>query len=105
MTVMFTQMPREDVISYLGSAWPAQPGATVEPVAFLTETAHGGVSVQTNGPGVTWWVVDGVIVPQDAGPLPELDGDTVVTLPPEEPQTPPYTPVPTSPAPFTADTQ
>ncbi|MFF9205143.1 hypothetical protein ACF1AE_25645 [Streptomyces sp. NPDC014986] len=96
MTVMFTQMPREDVVSYLANAWPAPPGSTIERVAFLSEAAHGGVSVQSGSrPGTTWWVVDGVIVPQDAGPLPELEGDELITLPSEEPETPPITPTPT----------
>ncbi|MFC9465206.1 hypothetical protein [Streptomyces coelicoflavus] len=101
MTVMFTQMPREDVVTYLGRSWPAAPGTTIERVAFLSETACGGVAVQTSGPGLTWWVVDGVIVPQDAGPLPELEGDELITLPNEEPTQPPMT----DPAPFGAEPQ
>lgn len=103
MTVMFTEMPREDVIGYLGPEYPPAAGATVERVRFLSETAAGGVSVQTSGPGTTWWVVDGVIVPQVAGPLPELEGDELITLPPlNEPESPPWT-FPT-PAPLTGDT-
>jgi hypothetical protein len=94
---MFTQMPREAVISYLGGRWPARPGSTIERVAFLSETAAGGVSVQEGSrPGTTWWVVDGWIVPQDAGPLPQLEGDEMRTLPEEEPEQPPYTPGPYS---------
>lgn len=90
MTVMFTQMPREDVISYLGRAWPAPPGSTVERVSFLSEVAHGALSVQVGSrPGTSWWVVDGVMVPQDAGPLPELEGDQMITLPADDPGTPP----------------
>ncbi|MFJ8144686.1 hypothetical protein ACIQ6R_06375 [Streptomyces sp. NPDC096048] len=106
MTVMFTEMPREDVVTYLGSAWPAAAGSTIERVAFLSEGAHGGVSVQTDGPGITWFVVDGVIVPQDAGPLPELEGDELVTLPAAvEPEQPPMTDhVPDPSASFGADT-
>ncbi|MFF8447874.1 hypothetical protein ACF06Q_09255 [Streptomyces leeuwenhoekii] len=102
MTVMYTQMPREDVVSYLGRAWPPQPGTTVERVRFLSDVAAGGVSVQVSGPGRTWWVVDGLIVPQDAGPLPELEGDELITLPPaEEPEAPPMTDATTD----TVDTQ
>ncbi|MCI3153228.1 hypothetical protein ELQ39_15955 [Streptomyces sp. GB4-14] len=90
MTVMFTEMPREDVITYLGRAWPAPPGATVERVRFLSEHAHGGVSVQSGSqPGMTWWVVDGLIVPQDAGPVPRLEGDEVYDLPPDDSPTEP----------------
>jgi len=90
MTVMFVQMPREDVISYLGPAWPAKPGATVERVAFLSETAHGAVSVQEGSrPGITWFAVDGVLIPQDAGPLPQLEGDEMRVIPDEQPEEPP----------------
>ncbi|MFE0329072.1 hypothetical protein ACFW08_20265 [Streptomyces sp. NPDC058960] len=82
MTVTFVQMPRADVVSYLGTSYPPQPGATVEHVAFLSDVAHGALSVQSGGqPGTTWWVVDGVIGPQDAGPLPQLDGDELETVP------------------------
>ena len=90
MTVTFTQMTREDIVSYLGTSLPAQPGAVVEHVAFLTDLAHGALAVQTgNQPGTTWWVVDGRIVPQDAGPIPELDGDLLETVPESQPETPP----------------
>lgn len=102
MTVMFTQMPREDVVTYLDRSYPPAAGSTVERVRFLSETACGGVAVQTSGPGTTWWVVDGVIVPQDAGPLPELEGDELITLPNEEPTQPPMTDF--DPAPLSADT-
>ncbi|GGS82011.1 hypothetical protein [Streptomyces griseoviridis] len=99
--IMFTLMPREDVISYLNGSWPAKAGATIERVAFLSETAAGGVSVQSGSePGITWWVVDGVIIPQDAGPLPELEGDELITLPPEEPSTPPVGTYPPDNPPF-----
>jgi len=90
VTVTFIQMPREEVIGYLGPAWPARPGSTVERVAFLSETAHGAVSVQEGSrPGTTWWAVDGVLVPQDAGPLPQLEGDEMRTIPAEQPEAPP----------------
>lgn len=105
MTVMFTEMPREDVVSYLGRSYPPAAGSTVERVRFLSETAAGGVSVQSGSqPGTTWWVVDGVIVPQDAGPLPELEGDELITLPPEEPETPPTTPETSTASTFSSDT-
>lgn len=90
MTVMFTQMPREDVISYLGASWPAQPGTTVEHVEFLSDAADGALSIQNGSqPGTTWWVVDGLIVPQDAGPLPQLEGDELATVPDTQSDTPP----------------
>jgi hypothetical protein len=90
VTVTFTQMSREDVVSYLGAAWPAPPGATVERVAFLSDLGHGALSVQTGSrPGTTWWVVDGLLVPQDAGPLPELEGDELETVPETQPEQPP----------------
>ncbi|MEU6229985.1 hypothetical protein [Streptomyces sp. NPDC047042] len=96
MTITFTVMPRADAVSYLSSRWPAQPGATVEHVAFLSGLAHGALSVQSGSqPGTTWWVVDGLIVPQDAGPLPELDGDVLETLPPDDPESPPNSLLPT----------
>ncbi|WP_435252226.1 hypothetical protein [Streptomyces tendae] len=103
MTVTFTEMPREDVVMYLGRAYPPAAGSTTERVRFLSETACGGVGVQTSGPGTTWWVVDGVIVPQDAGPLPELEGDELITLPVDEPTSPPMTDP--NPAPNGADIQ
>jgi hypothetical protein len=103
MTVMFTEMPRADVITYLGPAYPPAPASTVERVRFLSDVASGGVSVQSGSrPGTTWWVVDGVIVPQDAGPLPQLEGDEVYELPPTvEPEAPPIT----DPSTYTADIQ
>ncbi|WIC88820.1 hypothetical protein SEA_ONIONKNIGHT_13 [Streptomyces phage OnionKnight] len=108
--ITFTEMPREDIVTYLGQAYPPAPGTTVERVRFLSELASGGVGVQTSGPGTTWWVVDGVIVPQDAGPLPELEGDELITLPPEETTPPPYTdptpaPGPVPGGPYSVDTQ
>lgn len=97
MTVTFVPMPRADVISYLGPAWPAKPGATIERVRWLSAEGHGAVAVQQGSqPGVVWWAVDGVLVPQDAGPLPQLEGDEMVTLPPDEPTAPPIT-YPTNP--------
>ncbi|MEU9597150.1 hypothetical protein AB0E06_10095 [Streptomyces sp. NPDC048109] len=101
MTVTFTEMPRADVVMYLDRSYPPAPGSTIERVKFLSETACGGVGVQTSGPGLMWWVVDGVIVPQDVGPLPELEGDELITLPVDEPTSPPMT----DSAPFSADIQ
>jgi len=91
--VTFIPLPRADVISYLGRSWPARPGATVERVLSVPDATDGALAVRPDGdrPGTTWWVVDGLIVPQDAGPLPQLEGDQLETIPNTSPDAPPPT--------------
>lgn len=90
MTITFLPIDRDAVLSYLGTAWPARPGTTYERVRFLSEEGHGVLAVQSGSqPGISWYVVDGVVVPQDAGPPPGLEGDEMITLPPDEELPPP----------------
>lgn len=91
MRITYTPMPREDVLTVLGPHWPAQPGATVARVAAVVDITHGAVAVHdTDGqPGMTWWAVDGLIVPQDAGPPPYLPGCPLETLPEPAAESPP----------------
>lgn len=78
VTVTVFALPREDVLSYLGPSWPPAPGSTVVRIDPATEVTDGGVSVyETPGrPGITWWLVDGVIPPQGAW----VGGDVLAAL-------------------------
>ena len=97
--ITFIPLPRDEVISYLGRSWPARPGATVERVLSVPDATDGALAVRPDGdrPGTTWWVVDGLIVPQDAGPPPLLPGCPLETLPAPAAGSPPFTPVPDAP--------
>ncbi|MET8841448.1 hypothetical protein ABZW67_15310 [Streptomyces rubiginosohelvolus] len=102
-------MPRDEVLSYLGPDWPPVPGASVvriDPAAGVTD---GTVSVyDTPGrPGTAWWLVDGVIPPQGAGPggepLAALIPGAVVEIVPDP--APEYPPVDSRPGVFAASTE
>lgn len=96
VTVTVFALPHDVVVGLLGPAWPPTPGSTVvriDPAAGVTD---GGVSVYaTPGrPGITWWLVDGVIPPQGAW----IGGDVLAALIPgavaeyipiPEPESPP----------------
>jgi hypothetical protein len=66
---IYIALSRDDVISYLGRAWPPRPGQpclTIADEAGITD----GVAVvyPVDGqPGTCWWVVDRLIPTQDAG--------------------------------------
>lgn len=97
MTV-FTPLDREQVIAYLGDAWPVPDGTTLLrlPADGMTD---GAVSVYPvpGQPGTAWWAVDSVIPPQAAGipdeALAALIPGSVLTViadpgpPPEPPPT------------------
>ncbi|MFB8101350.1 hypothetical protein ACFC3O_00685 [Streptomyces sp. NPDC056007] len=91
-------MPREDVLSYLGHDWPPRPGATVVRIDPAGGVTDGIVSVYaTPGrPGVSWWLVDGIIPPQGAGAGGEalaalIPGAVAELIPIPEPESPPWT--------------
>lgn len=94
MRITHTPMPRADVLAVLGPHWPAPPGATVARVGAVVAIDHGAVAVhETDGqPGTTWWAVDGLIVPQDAGTAPILPGCPMDTVPEPAADAPPLTP-------------
>jgi hypothetical protein len=100
MTVTYIPLPREDVLTSLGPAWPAPVGASLVRVPVSIGVTDGAVVVyEVEGrPGVTWWLVDGVIPPQGAGPAGEqlaaLVPDSVVEIVPDPWQnaTPPASP-------------
>lgn len=73
-TVAYVPLPRADVISYLGPAWPAAVGATILRPPADSGITDGAVAVyETPGqPGLTWWLVDGVVVPQPSGLVDEV---------------------------------
>ncbi|PWI08328.1 hypothetical protein DIZ27_23095 [Streptomyces sp. NWU339] len=93
MRITFVELPRDEVLAQLGPHWPARPGATVALIGEAVAVTHGAVAIHTTDgqPGRTWWAVDGLIVPQDAGPLPDLPGCPVATVPDPAPATPPLT--------------
>lgn len=97
MKITHTPMPREDALAALGPYWPPRPGAVVARVLALAAVDHGALSVHGDDgqPGTAWWVVDGLIVPQDAGPAPYLPGCSRETVPDPADASPPlalYTP-------------
>ncbi|RMB85623.1 hypothetical protein [Streptomyces shenzhenensis] len=93
MKITHTPMARAEVIAVLGPHWPPLPGATVARISALVAVDHGAVAVHDadGRPGTTWWVIDGLIVPQDAGPPPQLPGIAPETIPVPEPAAPPLT--------------
>lgn len=97
--VAYIPLPREDVVSYLGQAWPAPSDATVlrvDPEQGVTDGAVTIASEFPGMPGILWWLIDGVIPPQSVGPVTEalaaqIPG-SVLVVPPEPPEpSPPYT--------------
>ncbi|WP_330349274.1 hypothetical protein [Streptomyces sp. NBC_00582] len=99
MRITHVDMQREDVLVALGPHWPAAPGAVVTRIGALG-IEHGAVAVHDTDdqPGTTWWTVDGLIVPQDAGPAPVLPGCPQETAPEPSAESPPPTPVLAPPA-------
>lgn len=97
MRITYTPMPREDVLTSLGPHWPPLPGALVAKLGAIVEVSHGAIAVhddeeQPGRPGYTWWVVDGLIVPQDAGPAPALPDCPLETVPAPAEESPPIDP-------------
>lgn len=100
MTV-FTPLGREEVIVYLGAAWPAPDGSPLLRLPDDAGMTDGAVSVYPNPgqPGTAWWAVDSVIPPQAAGipdealaaliPGSVLIADAPVTDPGPPPEPPP----------------
>lgn len=97
MKITHTPTPREEAVTALGPHWPPRPGSTVAHVLGLAGAVHGTLSVHgDNGqPGTAWWVVDGLIVPQDAGPPPQLPNCRMETVPEPAEHSPPVDPAPT----------
>jgi hypothetical protein len=93
MRITYTELPRDEVIAALGPHWPPRPGATVALIGEIVAVAHGAVAVHSSGdrPGTTWWAVDGLIVPQDAGPVPDLPAARFETVPQPAADAPPLT--------------
>ncbi|MGY0067720.1 hypothetical protein ACWZEH_13010 [Streptomyces sp. QTS137] len=93
MRVTYTELPRDEVLAQLGPYWPAPPGARIALIGEIVAVTHGAVAVHDSDdrPGTLWWAVDGLIVPQGAGPPPELPGCPVATVPDPAPDTPPHT--------------
>lgn len=102
---VYTPIDRDEVITYLGPAWPVPATATTLTLAPGTVGADG--QPFTDGavavfplpaqPGRTWWCVDGSIPPQSTGTPDQaladlLPGSTlVVPPPPDTDPTPPQT--------------
>lgn len=91
-------LPRDGVLAALGPAWPPPPGAVIVRIAEGSEVVDGAVVVyETPGqPGVIWWLVDGVVPPQGAGPGGDalaalIPGATTETVPDPAPDNPPTT--------------
>jgi hypothetical protein len=97
---VFTALPRDEVIGYLGGIWPPQQDAVTLALPPDCGITDGAVAVYpTPGrPGVTWWAVDSLIGPQ-AGRTPDealadlLPGSVLqapAPPPPDSPPPPPY---------------
>ncbi|MFF7561962.1 hypothetical protein ACFZB4_18565 [Streptomyces pseudovenezuelae] len=93
MRITYTELPREEVLVALGPHWPAQPGATVALIGERVAVTNGAVAVHDadDQPGTTWWAIDGLIIPQDAGPPPNLPGCSLETVPEPAVDHPPLT--------------
>ncbi|MFI8865343.1 hypothetical protein ACIGNW_00270 [Streptomyces sp. NPDC053707] len=96
--VTLIALPREAVLASLGPAWPPTPDATIVRIDSAAGVTDGAVVIyETPGqPGVTWWLVDGVIPPQGAGPGGDtlaalIPGATTETAPEPVPDSPPTT--------------
>lgn len=95
---VYIALQHDDVVSYLGPAWPPTPGdplLVIPPDASLTDGAAI-VYPQEGRPGITWWVVDSTIPRQGAGTPDEalaalLPGSVLGTVlsPTPTPDTPP----------------
>lgn len=94
MNPVYTRLDRDEVISYLGRAWPPRPGdpcVTIPPDAGLEDGAVAVYPVEGR-PGTTWWVVDSTVYPQDAGTPDEalaalLPGSVLTAVPGPDPDT------------------
>lgn len=93
MRVTFTELPREEVLAALGPHWPARPGSVVVRHRYLVNVTTGALTIHEDDdrPGTTWFVVDGLVVPQDAGPPPTLPDDEPETVPEPTVDAPPLT--------------
>lgn len=93
MRTTYTEMPRGEVLAALGPHWPPRPGTPVVRHRHLVNVETGALAVhQDDGqPGTIWFVVDGLIVPQDAGPPPYFPGDQAETVPDPAADAPPLT--------------
>jgi hypothetical protein len=89
---IYIALAREDVVSYMGRAWPPRPGQpclTVPAEAGVTDGAA--VVYPVDGqPGTCWWLIDSVINVQDAGTPDEalaalLPGSVLGTVPSPNP--------------------
>jgi hypothetical protein len=81
--VTYTELPRDEVLATLGPHWPPPPGAAVALIGETVAVTHGAVAVHDTDdqPGTTWWAIDGLIPPQEAGPAPVLPGCPLATVP------------------------
>lgn len=97
MSPVYVPMPRANVITWLGPAYPPRPGAPLLRVPESAGVTDGGVAVYPvdGQPGVLWWLVDSCIYPQDAGPVDEtlaalVPGSHLGTVPGDDaPDSPP----------------
>lgn len=99
MTTTLLPLPREDVVAALGNALPipaTAPVLRVNPAAGVTDGAVI-ISLDPTRPGALWWLIDGVVPPQAAGPVDEGLADLIpgsvleVPPPPDREPEPPYT--------------
>ena len=93
MRITYTELARDEVLASLGPHWPPRPGSTVALIGEAVAVTHGAVAVHgpDGRPGTTWWAIDGLIVPQDAGPPPKLPGCRTATVPEPAVVAPPLT--------------
>ncbi len=99
MNPVYTPMPRDEVISYLGPAWPPRPGTPYLTIPADAGITDGAVAVypRPGRPGTSWWVVDSTVYQQDAG-IPDetlaalIPGSVLGMVPDPDPDAPPNPP-------------
>jgi hypothetical protein len=89
---IYLALPREDVVSYMGSCWPLRPGEPLLTLAAEAGITDGAAIVYPaeGQPGTAWWVIDSAVPVQDAGTPDEalaamLPGSTLGTVPSPHP--------------------
>lgn len=104
MTATYVLLDRAEVVLCLDRRIPAQAGRPMLRVPADAEVQTGGVAVHRieGQPGMLWYLLDGCIYEQDAGPLDEalaacIPGSELTVVPGDIPPDTPPSPYPSDP--------